>query len=340
LYSDRIQTIVRSRNHSSFDDIAETALEEESAIFSKNESYKSSNAVVHDPRFSNCNKLGHVASRHYLRNRKDTKFNQITVRNYDGEKGGGMICYNCEGKGHMARHCRKPKRHLDKPGLNKERTGGSMRSVNGLWRAAAEQRSSLPNRLHHEFLNLKVNVSKEDELLFLIDTGADVSLLKGNKLIGNTEYDPERKVRVKCVDGSPMETHGVIEATIELGNNSIIHDFQIVNKQVGITCNGSLGRDILQSARAKICYETRTVTPKRERCEMVGKAKQLETEETKRRKIGRIKLSPRTEGIVRFPVAPGSPQVAVINKRELQEGVILVASIIKVVDGYAMTKFS
>jgi hypothetical protein len=37
LYSDRVQTIVRSRNHSSFADIAETALEEESAIFSKYE---------------------------------------------------------------------------------------------------------------------------------------------------------------------------------------------------------------------------------------------------------------------------------------------------------------
>jgi len=37
LYSDRIQTTVRSRNHSKFDYIAETALEEESAIFSKNE---------------------------------------------------------------------------------------------------------------------------------------------------------------------------------------------------------------------------------------------------------------------------------------------------------------
>jgi hypothetical protein len=35
LYSDRIQTIVRSRNHSSFDDIVETALEEESAILKK-----------------------------------------------------------------------------------------------------------------------------------------------------------------------------------------------------------------------------------------------------------------------------------------------------------------
>jgi len=33
LYSDRIQATVRRRNYSSFDDIAETALEEESAIF-------------------------------------------------------------------------------------------------------------------------------------------------------------------------------------------------------------------------------------------------------------------------------------------------------------------
>ena len=43
LYSDRIQTIVRSRNHSTFDEIAETALEEESAIFSKTERHKNSN---------------------------------------------------------------------------------------------------------------------------------------------------------------------------------------------------------------------------------------------------------------------------------------------------------
>jgi hypothetical protein len=33
--------------------------------------------------------------------------------------------------------------------------------------------------------------------LFLIDTGADISLLKGSKLIGTTEYDPEKKVKVK-----------------------------------------------------------------------------------------------------------------------------------------------
>ena len=73
LYSDRIQTIVRRRNHSNFDDIAETALEEESAIFSKNERYKNSNAE--SPKCSNCNKLGYVASRCYLKDRKDKRVN-------------------------------------------------------------------------------------------------------------------------------------------------------------------------------------------------------------------------------------------------------------------------
>jgi len=37
-----------------------------------------------------------------------------------------------------------------------------------------------------------VDISKENELLYLIDTGADISLLKEDNLIGTTEYDPKR----------------------------------------------------------------------------------------------------------------------------------------------------
>jgi len=90
-----------------------------------------------------------------------------------------------------------------------------------------------------------VDISNENELLFLIDTGADISLPKGDNLIGTTEYDPERKVKVKCVDGSPMETHGVLGARIELKNSSNVHNFQLVNKQVNIPCDGIFGRDFL-----------------------------------------------------------------------------------------------
>jgi len=117
LYSDRIQTTVRSRNHSSFDDIAETALEEESAIFSKNERYKIYNANSEGPKCSNCTKLGHVASRCYLKDRKDARVNQVSVRDENRENNSDITCYNCQGKGHIARHCRKPKKRLGKPGL-------------------------------------------------------------------------------------------------------------------------------------------------------------------------------------------------------------------------------
>jgi hypothetical protein len=64
--SDSLQTIVHSRNGSTFKEIAETAVEEESAIFSKNERYRqganAGSLVCH-----NCGKMGHVATKCYLK---------------------------------------------------------------------------------------------------------------------------------------------------------------------------------------------------------------------------------------------------------------------------------
>jgi len=168
--------------------------------------------------------------------------------------------------------------------------------------------------------------------LFLVDTGEDISLLKGNKLIETTEYDPEKNVKVKCIDGCPMETHGVLEARIEIRNSSIVQDFQL-----DIPCDGILGRDFLQRIRAKVCYESRTVTLNGETRKTVGKAKQLEAKEPNMRKIGQIKLSPRVESIERVPVTPGLPLVGMTNKCEIQEGVILAAPFTEIVDGYVMT---
>jgi hypothetical protein len=101
------------------------------------------------------------------------------------------------------------------------------------------------------FLGLKVNTGKEGELLFLIDTGAGVSLLKGNKILRTTKYDPEGKLKVKCVDGSPMEFHRTVEAQVELRNILIMHEFQLMNKELDILCDGILGRDFFQLVKPK-----------------------------------------------------------------------------------------
>jgi len=91
----------------------------------------------------------------------------------------------------------------------------------------------------------------------------------------------------------------------------------LVNKHVDIPCDGSLGRDFLQRAKAKLCYESRTVTLNGEICLMLGKPKQIELREPNMRKIDQVKLPPRTESIVKVPVMPGSPLVGMTNKCEI-----------------------
>jgi hypothetical protein len=115
LYSDRIQTIVRSKHHANFDEIAETALEEESAIVSKNERYRT-NTNADGPKCSNCNKVGHVASRCYVRDKRDVRVNQVLVKNEHREVSRDVTCYNCQGKGHMAKQCKKPKKTPERQG--------------------------------------------------------------------------------------------------------------------------------------------------------------------------------------------------------------------------------
>jgi hypothetical protein len=69
LNSDRIQTVVRSRNNEGFDQIAETALEEESTIVSKQERY--SGGMGNPSRCNSCGKLGHCTQTCFLK--KNTK---------------------------------------------------------------------------------------------------------------------------------------------------------------------------------------------------------------------------------------------------------------------------
>jgi hypothetical protein len=188
-----------------------------------------------------------------------------------------------------------------------------------------------------EFLELKVDISKEREgLLFLIDTGADISILKGNKLMGSTEFGPSGRVKVRCVDGSTIDTHGVIKATVRFGRQAVSHNFQLVGKQVDIPCDGILGRDFFNDTKGLICYKTRAVLVNGERCNMVGSPERLREKGGVGPRVCRIRLPPRTENIVRVPVAPGSAPMGMVQRLELQEGVILAATLTKVVGGYAI----
>ena len=107
LPSDRIQTIANSRNGNMFDETAETALEEESAIFSKKERYRQGTTFGRLV-CSNCEKTGRLAAECYLKDKKDVRVNKLgseargsTIK-FQGSRKGGIRRHNCV-VGHMAR---------------------------------------------------------------------------------------------------------------------------------------------------------------------------------------------------------------------------------------------
>ena len=170
-------SIVRSRNGNTFDEIAETALEEESAIFSKNEHYRQGPNTGKLARH-NCGKTGHLATKCYLKDKRDVRVSKLGM-----EPGEGVIkprglrkndvkCYNCGESGYIARGCRKPRnpRKFNQVGSTKtedkssERSNFSIGSVNTIGNG---------NRSSAEGVRLQNEVSNGRELL-LLDKGADM----------------------------------------------------------------------------------------------------------------------------------------------------------------------
>jgi hypothetical protein len=50
-----------------------------------------------------------------------------------------------------------------------------------------------------DYVRFKLDISRDRELYFLLDTGADVSIIKCEKLIGSTEFEPQEKVKRKRI---------------------------------------------------------------------------------------------------------------------------------------------
>jgi hypothetical protein len=103
-------------------------------------------------------------------------------------------------------------------------------------------------------------VSKGNKLYFLVDSGADFSLVKSKKLLGTAEFEPMDRVRFKGVDGAILETHGSIETRMKVGKVEIPYSFQLVNKQIDLKGDGILGRDFLKIMQALISYKDKLLT--------------------------------------------------------------------------------
>jgi ABC-type ATPase with predicted acetyltransferase domain len=114
LFLIEFRQLFSSRNAQILDEIAETALEEDCAIFSKTEQYRQG-SVARKLTCYKCGKVDHVAAKCYVKDKTDVRISKVgferkgnTCRLRRSRKD-DITCYNCEETGHMARECKKPR---------------------------------------------------------------------------------------------------------------------------------------------------------------------------------------------------------------------------------------
>ena len=160
----------------------------------------------------------------------------------------------------MARDCKKPRRtkrntQLSETGVEgrpPDRVNPSIGSVNTI---------GSKNGTAKECASMRSDNSNGKMLLLLIDTGADISLLKPDNLDNTKQYDPEGRVQMKSVSGSIIQTMGAVQTVMYEGSVRIPFTFQLVVKRTDLACDdGTFGSDFLAHAGAKICYETGVMT--------------------------------------------------------------------------------
>lgn len=317
LNNDRIQTIVRSRGENILLSTAiEISLEEESAILSVKERGAPSGVTNNVARCQNCNKTGHVASRCFLR--RDSRPESRNVKAMTGVK-----CYNCGRMGHFAKDCRCPKRDS-----NADWKSGP-RGKDG---QPAENRKKALNQLASTAkLNIKLAECDDNSILdtvtfnieecktgtarFLVDTGADISVIKVSSLKKGTVYMPDKRVQVQGISEEVLSTMGVAELKLLAHDKESVHDFHIVGNEIKMQYDGILGIDFWRSRRAKINYHKREIV-------MPNLTVKFDAHRSyASKKVFQVKLPARSEVIVELPT--NSKGEGLLAKIELQTGVFV-----------------
>ncbi|PNF14896.1 hypothetical protein B7P43_G05140 [Cryptotermes secundus] len=177
-------------------------------------------------------------------------------------------------------------------------------------------------------MTLGVDLSKTNELKFLIDTGAEISLVRSSSLKPEVEISCSEGINVKGISNTIMRTKGTTELRLFAGPYETTHTFHVMNDNFQWQYDGILGRDFWIDKGANINYCDRRIT-------MDNVAVEFDPNVRDKDRQTKITLKARTENLVRLPT-PSKGQ-GLISKKELIPGVYLAESLSTEINGTCVT---
>lgn len=96
--------------------------------------------------------------------------------------------------------------------------------------------------------------------IFLLDTQADISIIKQNAVDSSTFINDDDTVRIRGVTNGLVETFGTIDSDILTNITSVPHEFHVVADNFGVPSDGIIGKDFIKRHKCNIDYENMELT--------------------------------------------------------------------------------
>ena len=114
-------------------------------------------------------------------------------------------------------------------------------------------------RSNLDTVTLTVDLSRTDKLKFLVDTGADISVVRDSSLKPGCDFKHDNVIEIKGISKGVMKTKGTVNLKLFTDTHETTHEFHVFGDNFQLQYDGILGRDFWESKNAVISYCNREI---------------------------------------------------------------------------------
>ena len=95
-------------------------------------------------------------------------------------------------------------------------------------------------------ISLNVNTRDVKKLKFLIDTGAEISIIKGSSLNPGVNYQLHKGAYINGICNAVLKTESIVELKLLTDTHETVHAFHVLGEHSALEYDGILGKDFLE----------------------------------------------------------------------------------------------